>query len=126
MDGEGGRYGIAYISQDCANTLRDYLEVRKQMPTDSSALFLTEQKRRWGHLSVSRMVRLYKVKAGIHKQGSAHVLARHTVASILIKNGCDLATVSQVLRHKDIESTMGYVHIADDTRQEKYDEYLKL
>jgi hypothetical protein len=34
--------------------------------------------------------------------------------------------VSQVLRHKDIESTMRYVHIADDTRQAKYDAYLKL
>jgi len=72
------------------------------------------------------MVHLYKLKAGIHKPGSAHMLARHTIASILAKDGCDLATVDQVLRHKDIESTMRYVRIADDTRQAKYDAYLKL
>ena len=125
-DGKGGRYGIAYISQDCVSTLKDYLEMRKKLHTESPSLFLTEYGNRWDHLCVSRMVRRYKIKAGIHKPGSAHVLARHTVASILIKNGCDLATVSQVLRHKDIESTMRYVHISDDTRRAKYDEYLKI
>jgi len=125
-EGKGDRYGIAYITQDCANMLRDYLEIRQQLPIESQALFLTEQGRWWDHLSLSRMVRLYKLKAGIRKPGSAHALARHVVASILIKNGASLLMVQNILRHKDIESTARYIHLSNTTKQAQHDRYLKI
>jgi len=34
-EGKGGKYGIAYISQDCVSTLRYYLEIHKTFSTDS-------------------------------------------------------------------------------------------
>jgi site-specific recombinase XerD len=44
----------------------------------------------------------------------------------MVKNGCDLLTIKEVLRHKSIESTMRYLHLADDTKRLKYDKFLKL
>lgn len=36
---------------------------------------------------------------------------RHTFASHLIMNGVDLVTVKELLGHKDISTTMRYVHV---------------
>lgn len=49
-EGKGDRQGIVYITQDCANMLRDYLEIPQQLPIESQALFLTEQGRWQGSL----------------------------------------------------------------------------
>jgi integrase/recombinase XerD len=68
----------------------------------------------------------YKEKAGITKPGGAHVLFRHTPASLMVQNGCDLLTIQQVMRHNHITTTMRYLHLADDVKRYKYDKFLKL
>ena len=53
-------------------------------------------------------------RAGIEQTPTLHDL-RHTYASELIRNGVDMKTVSVVLGHKDIATTMNiYVHKSDD------------
>lgn len=53
-------------------------------------------------------------RSGIDKEPSLHDL-RHTYASELIRSGVDMKTVSVVLGHKDIATTMNiYVHKSDD------------
>lgn len=53
-------------------------------------------------------------RAGIEKKPTLHDL-RHTYASELIRNGVDMKTVSVVLGHSDISTTMNiYVHKSDD------------
>jgi site-specific recombinase XerD len=125
-EGKGGQYGLAVITQECADVLREYLAVRLKIKSESPALFLTERGNRWDRMSLSRMVAGYKKRAGINKPGAAHVLARHSVASILIKNGASLSTVQHVLRHRDLESTTRYIHLSDSTKQAQYDQYLRL
>jgi integrase/recombinase XerD len=68
----------------------------------------------------------YKKRAGINKPGGAHVLFRHTPASIMVLNGCDLLTIQHVMRHNDIKTTMRYLHLADEAKRERYDQFLKL
>jgi len=68
----------------------------------------------------------YKKKANIRKPGGVHVFSRHSPATIMIANGCDIRIVKEVLRHKDIKTTLRYAHVADHTKRERYDEYLKL
>lgn len=54
----------------------------------------------------------YKEKAGIAKKGGAHVLFRHTPASLMVQNGCNLLAIQHVLRHNDINTSMRYLHLA--------------
>ncbi len=126
-EGKCGREGIVYISNECATVLKRYLEFRPPLTIDNrQPLFYTDYGQRWERTEVSRMFARYKLKAGIEKRGGIHVFSRHTPATLLISNGCDLRTVKEILRHTDIRSTLRYAHVADHTKRERYDAYLVL
>ncbi len=126
-EGKGGRDGIVYITNRCAETLRQYLAMRPSLIIDGKQpLFFTDYGQRWDRTTLYRMFALYKEKAGIKKQGGLHVFSRHSAASILIKNGCDILTVKELLRHKEITTTARYLHISETCKRDKYERYLTM
>ena len=126
-DGKGGKTAIVYLSEDAAETLRDYLSVKPDFELEKRIpLFFTDFGARYDRRDIYRLVIYYKERAKITKRGGAHVLFRHTPASLMIQNGCDLLTIQQVLRHNDINTSMRYLHLADDTRRANYDRFLRL
>lgn len=125
--GKGGKDAVVYITDDCARTLRRYLEVRPPLVIDGlRPLFYTDFGKRWERRGVYRMFMYYKRLAGIEKQGGVHVFSRHSVGSLLVKRGCDIVTVKELMRHSDVHTTMRYMHISDATRREKYEQFLRL
>jgi integrase/recombinase XerD len=72
------------------------------------------------------MFAYYKKKAGIEKAGGVHVFSRHTAATILVANGCDIRPVKELLRHKDIRTTLRYAHVGDKALRERYNRCLTL
>jgi hypothetical protein len=44
----------------------------------------------------------------------------------MLQNGCDLLTIQHLMLHNDINTSMRYLHLADDTKREKYKKYLVL
>ncbi|MGN1094942.1 MAG: tyrosine-type recombinase/integrase [Eubacteriales bacterium] len=48
---------------------------------------------------------------------------RHTSATILLANGCDIKTVSTRLGHSDIETTNIYVHAIKEADQKAADTF---
>jgi integrase/recombinase XerD len=124
---KGGKEAIVYITDDCAKTLRRYLEVRAPLVIDGrKPLFYTDFGGRWERRSVYRMFMQYKKLAGIEKHGGVHVFSRHSVGSLLVKRGCDIVTIKELMRHSDVHTTMRYLHISDATKREKYEQFLKL
>ncbi len=47
-----------------------------------------------------------------------HIL-RHTAATRLLANGCDLHTVQRILRHRNVATTTRYLHLLNSDVQEK-------
>jgi len=126
-EGKGGKDGLVYISNECATILKRYLEVRPSLEIDGHIpLFYTDFGKRWNRRDVYRMFITCKRKAGIAKTGGVHVFARHTPATIMIAKGCDIRIVKEVLRHKDIRTTLRYAHVADKTKRDRYEQYLTL
>jgi len=124
---KNGSDGITYINSECAETLRHYLKIRPQVKTgDRSPLFYTDSMNLWYKNDVHRMFLGHKKKAGIHKPGSVHVFSRHTPATIMVAKGCDIRIVKEVLRHRDIRTTLRYAHVSDKTKRERYGQCLVL
>jgi integron integrase len=74
---------------------------------------------RWGrqHLHDSAMQRAMKTavrRSGILKPATCHTL-RHSFASQLLRDGYDIRQVKELLGHKDIRTTMIYLHAVDQS-----------
>lgn len=118
--GKGSKDRPIFISEACADRVRDYLDAR----TDSlPALFLNNSRnlnevdtsgnyRRITARSVERIVEKYARMAGITKHVSPHTL-RHSFATDLLMNGADLRAVQSMLGHADISTTQIYTHVTD-------------
>lgn len=125
--GKGGKDGLVFITDDCAKTLRRYLEVRAPITIDGrKPLFYTDFGGRWERRSVYRMFMYYKKRAGIEKHGGVHVFARHSMGSLLVKRGCDLLAIKEIMRHSDVQTTMRYLHTSEASKREKYERFLTL
>jgi len=124
---KGGRDDVALITEGCVETMRIYLTIRPQKNIKGrTPLFYTDNLNLWEKGDVHRMFLYYKKKAGIKKPGAVHVFSRHTPATILVAKGCDIRIVKEVLRHRDIRTTLRYAHVADKTKRERYEQYLVL
>ncbi len=60
--------------------------------------------------------------AGIGKSGSCH-LFRHTFATLLLENGCDVRYVQEMLGHSKMETTAVYTHVAIKTLKEVHSRF---
>lgn len=105
--GKGAKDRFVLIAPALLAQLRNYW--RAQRP--KSWLFPSEQ-RADHHLNVSTAQRVYKrvkVQAGIDKDGGIHSL-RHAYATHQLESGLPVHQLQRLLGHKDIHSTLRYVH----------------
>ena len=78
-EGKGGQDGIAYLSDEAAKTLKQYLAVRPTLEVDGrQPLFYSDYGQRMHRRDIYRIFIKYKRRAGIEKQGGVHVFTRHS------------------------------------------------
>lgn len=126
-NGKWRREALIPLNPEVVRVLREYLSIRPALIVDDEhPLFVTDYMKRWHRADVHRMFIRYKKKAGVNKEGGVHVFGRHSTASILIKNGCDIMTVKGLMRHKDITTTARYLHISNEVMRQKHNKYLRI
>jgi len=82
-------------------------------PAPKRSLDPRSGKERRHHLNATGLQRAVKAaarKSGIQKRVSCHTL-RHSFATHLLQNGYDTRTVQELLGHKDVRTTMIYIHV---------------
>jgi integrase len=97
-------------------------ELRRANQLRSPFVFVNEQGQRIRDYQVRRSLKRAMQKAGLvygrkKKSGLTFHDTRHTFASHLVMNGADLVTVSSLLGHADISTTMRYAHLSQEHRK---------
>ena len=114
--GKGGKVRVVFLSDSAKNSVKKYLDARKDM---NDALFVqvgkeikSEDPSPLTRRSIERIVKQYAIKAGISKKVTPHVI-RHSFATDLLSNGADLRSVQMLLAHPNIATTQIYTHVTD-------------
>jgi integrase len=71
-------------------------------------------------VSINRTLRLLLKKAKVNKPITFHG-SRHTNATLLLSSGTDIYTVSKMLGHRDLRSTMRYTKVVDPLKKKAAD-----
>ena len=118
---------IVYLNDDAARALNRYLLLRPKIKVEGrEPIFVSDFGNRFTSNNVNRVFLYWKKVAGVQRRGTAHTFSRHSPASILVKNGCDLRSIQSIMHHRDINTTLRYTHLSDSTKREKQIKYLTL
>lgn len=119
--GKGNKERIVTYGDYCEEALKRYLNdgyIRLNLKREEY-LFLNKN----GGVLTERGVRyiLDQIikKTSLNKNISPHML-RHSFATHLLNEGCDLLTVQKLLGHESIKATQIYTHVTTDRLKEVY------
>jgi integrase/recombinase XerD len=114
VQGKGGRERLAYIvDEETMRFQQAHLEARKEIKTESFALFLNATGKRLSTQGIANVIARLREEAKIERHVTPHML-RHTVATLLLRNGVDIRVVQEFLGHTSIVTTQRYTHIAKE------------
>ena len=119
--GKGNKERYVTYGEYCEDALKKYLNdgYKTLNKNNIDYLFLNNN----GGALTERGVRFILEKiikqTGINKNISPHMI-RHSFATHLLNEGCDLLTVQKLLGHESIKATQIYTHVTTDRLKEVY------
>lgn len=123
--GKGHKDRYVPIGERAVQWIEKYLlEVRPRLcpSLNEQAIFLNTLGARMNANRLGSQVHEIIRNAGIGKSGSCH-LFRHTFATLLLENGCDVRYVQEMLGHSKMETTAVYTHVAIKTLKEVHSRF---
>ena len=107
------------LSEDVCKLIATYIPKYHDRPKPTDPLFLSAKGNRWSAYAIQDTIRRCAVRANLKEKVTPHVL-RHSFATAMLGNGCDLFHLSHMLGHSDISTTTIYLHINDRAMREAY------
>ena len=112
--GKGGRDRLAFlVDEETIEFQQAHMEARMRIVTNDPALFLNASGARLSTQGIANVLAMLRQEAGIERHVTPHML-RHTVATLLLRNGVDIRVVQEFLGHASIVTTQRYTHIAKE------------
>jgi integrase/recombinase XerD len=114
VQGKGGRHRLAFVVDKQSVQIQSrHLEVRSRLTCECSALFVNAAGHRLSTQGMANIISQFQRDAGIERHITPHML-RHTVATLLLRNGVDIRVVQEFLGHASIATTQRYTHVAKE------------
>lgn len=118
VKGKGGTVHELPLNAPTLTLLVAWIAERSSRAAEGEpALFVSSRGSRLGVRSVQRRLVRLRSEIGTSKRLTPHSL-RHTCATLALTLGADLSTVSELLRHSDLNTTRRYLHLVDERRRE--------
>ena len=119
--GKGNKERYVTYGDYCEEALNLYLGdgYTKLNLCNSDYLFLNKNGECLTERGVRYILEQIIKKTGLNKNISPHMI-RHSFATHLLNEGCDLLTVQKLLGHESIKATQIYTHVTTDRLKEVY------
>ena len=114
--GKGNKERIVFFGDYAREILDMYL---KQRDDNCKYLFINNNKDRLTARGVRYIINRIVTKASINTKVSPHML-RHSFATHLLNEGCDLLSVQELLGHESLRATQVYTHVTNDRLKDVY------
>jgi len=111
--GKGNKQRFVPYGKKAGRAMQEYLRLgRPRLAKDRSSpyLILNARGKRLSRMGFLKILRSYRIKAGVKKRVTPHTF-RHSFATHLLEGGADLRAVQELLGHADISTTQIYTHI---------------
>ncbi len=119
--GKGNKERLVTYGEYCEDALNDYLNNGRGFLNNNSNdyLFLNNNGGQLTERGVRYILDKIIKDTSINKKISPHMI-RHSFATHLLNNGCDLLTVQKLLGHESIKATQVYTHVSTDRLKDVY------
>ncbi|MDD2625837.1 MAG: tyrosine recombinase, partial [Bacilli bacterium] len=114
--GKGNKERIVLYGEYCENILEKYININRKnllKDKDHSILILSNNGSNISVSTVQKILSNILKKVSIKKNITPHVF-RHTFATHLLNEGCDILTVKELLGHSSLDTTQIYTHVSNE------------
>ncbi len=119
--GKGMKERIVPVGENALEAVKKYIETRKN-PAPSEPLFLNNSGKALGEAGVAFIIKKAARRARFAKNLNAHAL-RHSFATHLLNNGCDLRALQEMLGHANLATTQIYTHVSMEHLKKVYEKF---
>lgn len=122
--GKGNKERIAEFGDYCLAMIKLFLDdgrkkILAKHGVTSDYLIINEHGKKITTRGVELLIDKMVKEASLKKHVSPHML-RHSFATHLLNNGCDILTVQELLGHESLESTAIYTHVSNERLKAVY------
>lgn len=120
--GKGNKQRIVPFGKKAEKAIDEYMTFGRPLilkKRSSPFLVLNARGKFMSRMGFFKILRKYRIKAGIKKRVTPHMF-RHSFATHLLEAGADLRTVQELLGHADISTTQIYTHVDREYLKEIY------
>lgn len=114
IHGKGSRQRMAFLPDHRSRgVFGRYEELRRELATRHKRMFLNTRGAGLSAQGVAAVLALWSKEVGLSRRITPHML-RHTVATLLLRNGANLRVVQVFLGHSSITTTERYTAVCRD------------
>ena len=116
--GKGNKERLVPVTDIALEALSNYLATRPQVKAQDP-LFISSRGGRLSGEGLAQMIKKSAVKSHVARKITPHSL-RHSFATHLLNNGCDLKSLQEMLGHKSLSATQVYTHVSLERLKKVY------